>query len=158
MKIGVISDTHLKEATPELTGLLAGPFRDVEMILHAGDITELAVLEGLEKKKVQAVWGNMDSSAVRRALPAKRIITAGNFRIGLIHGGGGPQGITERLSKEFTEVHCIVFGHTHAPLTLRQGDLFWFNSGSFRGDWVSGKKSIGLLHVGDQITGEILWL
>jgi len=158
MKIGVIADTHLREASPELASLLAGPFRDVEMILHAGDITELSVLEGMGEKRIQAVWGNMDSSAVRQILPGKRIIPAGNVRIGLIHGWGGPQGIEERLHKEFAGVQCVVFGHTHTPVLLRQGDLFWFNPGSFGGNWVSGKRSVGILNVNDQITGEILWL
>ena len=65
MKVGVIADTHLRQASRELEELMAGPFRDVEMVLHAGDITELAVLQSFAGKEIQAVSGNMDSPAMR---------------------------------------------------------------------------------------------
>lgn len=158
MKIGLISDTHLRETNPELTDLLSGPFRDVEMILHAGDITELAVLGGLGGKKVHAVWGNMDSAAVRQTLPPKRIIQVGKMRIGLIHGWGGPQGIAERVAGEFRGVNGIVFGHTHTPGQSSRGGILLFNPGSFGAGWTQGKRSVGILQVSDQISGEIVWL
>ena len=101
MKVGVIADTHLLQASPELEELMAGPFEDVQMILHAGDITDLAVLQAFAGKEIQAVCGNMDSLAVRRQLPTQHIIRVGKFKIGLIHGWGGPQGIEERIRQEF---------------------------------------------------------
>jgi putative phosphoesterase len=94
MKIGIIADTHVRLPTQELRELLAGPFQDVEMILHAGDLIELPVLEAFGDKKVLAVWGNHDWTSVRRKLPKKRIIEAGRFKIGLIHGGGESQNLS----------------------------------------------------------------
>ncbi len=159
MKIGVISDTHLQQATQELQELISGPFHDVQMILHAGDITELPIIETFAGKEVVAVCGNMDSPAVRRHLPPRRTIQAGNFRIGLIHGWGVPQGIEERIFREFEEVDCLVYGHTHRPAQGWRDGVFLFNPGSFgAGSSPGGKSSVGLLEVGENISGQIIYL
>ena len=57
MKIGVISDTHdfFDPRIPEL-------FKDVEHIIHAGDIGSMAIISELEKiAPVTAITGNTDS-------------------------------------------------------------------------------------------------
>jgi len=57
MKIGVVSDTH-GFFDARLTELLAG----VELILHAGDVGNVEVLDELERiAPVQVVKGNVDS-------------------------------------------------------------------------------------------------
>jgi putative phosphoesterase len=57
MKIGVVSDTH-GFFDARLEELLA----DVELILHAGDVGNLEVLDELERiAPVRAVKGNVDS-------------------------------------------------------------------------------------------------
>jgi predicted phosphodiesterase len=38
MKIGVISDTHLREPHLEFKKLIESHFKDVEKIFHAGDL------------------------------------------------------------------------------------------------------------------------
>jgi len=158
MKVGVIADTHLRQATRDLEELMAGPFKDVEMVLHAGDITELAVLQPFEGKLIQAVCGNMDSPAVRRQLPTQRTIRVGNFKIGLTHGWGGPQGIEERIRREFDGVDCIIYGHTHVPAQVKREGILFFNPGAFGGGFVAGKKSVGLLDLGETMVGEIVYL
>ena len=158
MKVGIIADTHLRQASRELEELMAGPFKDVQMVLHAGDITDLAVLQAFAGKEIQAVCGNMDSLAVRRQLPTQHILRVGKFKIGLIHGWGGPQGIEERIRREFSEVDCIVYGHTHVPSQVtRQGVLF-FNPGAFGGGFATGKRSVGVLDLGETMLGEIVYL
>ena len=159
MKIGVISDTHLAKPTPDLAELMRGPFQDVGMILHAGDITEPEVLEAFAGKEVLAVCGNMDSAAVRRKLPARQVWKSGKFKIGLIHGWGQPRGMEERIAREFEGVDCIVYGHTHTPAckAKREG-VFFFNPGAFGGARASGSKSVGVLTLGDTISGQIIYL
>ena len=158
MKFGVISDTHLRQAERSLRDLLRGPFREVEKILHAGDITELPVLDIFGEKEVLAVSGNMDGPLVRQQLPQKRTIQAGKFQIGLIHGWGAPQGIEERIQGEFAGVQCIIHGHTHLPSQVRREGILFFNPGAFAGIGGLGRKSVGLLDVGDQIAAEIIYL
>ena len=158
MKLGVIADTHLQRSTGELEELMAGPFQDVEMILHAGDITELVVLEAFTQKEIRAVCGNMDSPAVRRQLPTQCTLQAGKFKIGLIHGWGGPRGIEERIRREFDGVDCIVYGHTHTPSQVKREGVLFFNPGAFGGGFIFGKRSVGLLVLGETIFGQILYL
>jgi putative phosphoesterase len=158
MKIGVIADTHLKQPSQELKDLLIGPFRDVEMILHAGDITELPVLEAFGNKTVLAVWGNNDYSSVRRQLPKKQVIEAGKLKIGLIHGYGGPEWVEYNVLREFEDVDCIVYGHRHTSSQVHRNGILLFNPGAFwAGNWGARKKTVGLLTVDDQISGEILY-
>ena len=86
MKIGVISDTHLRSGddTSILTKLVEELyFKDVDLILHAGDHVELAVVEmALAPKKMIAVSGNMDYGEAAE-LPTKRILELGGKKIGL---------------------------------------------------------------------------
>ena len=158
MKVGVIADTHLREVSRELEELMAGPFKDVEMILHAGDITELAILKSFVGKEIQAVCGNMDSPSVRRQLPTQHNLRVGKFKIGLIHGWGGLQGIEERIRREFDEVDCIIYGHTHVASQIRRGGILFFNPGAFGGGFVTGKRTVGLLDLGETMSGEIVHL
>jgi hypothetical protein len=137
---------------------MAGAFRDVEMVLHAGDITELVILQSFVGKKIQAVCGNMDSPTVRRQLPTQHTLQVGKFKIGLIHGWGGPQGIEERIRREFDEVDCIVYGHTHVASQATRGGILFFNPGAFGGGFVTGKRSVGLLLLGETMSGEIVYL
>jgi len=47
MKIGVISDTHLKGVNAQLIRLYQDYFSDVDMIIHAGDIVSIEVVDFL---------------------------------------------------------------------------------------------------------------
>ncbi len=158
IRIGVISDTHLSQPTEELKALLQGFFKEVETILHAGDLTELAVLEAFAGKNLLAVCGNMDTQSVRKQLPTHRVFQAGKFTIGLAHGWGGPQGIEERMAKEFGKVDCIVYGHTHTPSQTERGGIFFFNPGAFDGRKGWSARSVGILNLGGGISGQIIHL
>jgi putative phosphoesterase len=157
VKLGVISDTHLHLANQELAELMAGPFKEVDRIVHAGDLTELAVLEAFKGKEVLAVCGNMDSPSVRKQLPSQRVFHVGKFKVGLVHGWGAPPGIEERIRRELEDVDCIIYGHTHAPSQNLQQGTFFFNPGSFGGG-VIRQRSVGLLELGSTISGQIIYL
>jgi predicted phosphodiesterase len=45
MKIGLISDTHIPEAMPELPAQVRDIFAGVDRILHAGDMNGLEVVD-----------------------------------------------------------------------------------------------------------------
>ena len=61
IKIGVISDTHLDDYDDKMRKSVAEHFSDVDMILHAGDMVDLRVLEIFGGKEIKAVCGNMDN-------------------------------------------------------------------------------------------------
>jgi uncharacterized protein len=157
MKIGILSDTHLTRVTPAFKHLLKTHFKDVDLILHAGDIVGLPVYEFLQSLGVEAVLGNMDEGNLRTLLPAKRNLTFGDHKIGLIHGWGSAHGLEERLLSEFNDINCLVYGHSHKPANHRSEGVLLFNPGSASGIGFFGKPTLGFLHIDDAgIKGEIL--
>lgn len=160
MKIGVISDTHIPQVAPRIPQEIYNVFKGIDLILHAGDLTEISVLGELKKlAETQAVYGNMDEPDVRKILPVKRIIEVGKFTIGLIHGNGPPFNLISKVRKEFFQkVDVIVFGHSHSPVNeVREGILF-FNPGSPTDKTFAKYNSYGLLTIDDGIKGEIVQL
>lgn len=129
--IGVLSDTHLSATSERYQQTAREQFAAADIILHAGDLTDLSVLEVFADKKVFAVCGNMCSMATARVLPASRIIEVNGFRIGLCHGAGAYHNIEERLWDMFAPIDCIVYGHTHQPVCHRRGPVLFVNPGSF---------------------------
>ena len=74
MVIGLISDTHGLLRESALRAL-----RGVEIILHAGDVGDAAILEELGKlAPVVAVRGNVDTGAWAEALPVTAVANAGS--------------------------------------------------------------------------------
>jgi putative phosphoesterase len=158
VKIGVISDTHLTSCDERLTRLLKDHFRDVDLILHAGDLVDIRVLDSFAGKEVKAVCGNMDLPSVRQSLPKKLVLDLNNYKVGLIHGWGMPFGIESKLLKEIGRVDCLVYGHTHrATNAVRDGILF-FNPGSAMDTRFASRNTVGMLEIGEGIRGEIIEL
>ncbi len=158
MKIGVISDTHLREPHPEFKRIIELHFKDVEKIFHAGDFVDWSVAEYLSSlKELIAVCGNMDFKDIRRAFPPKRIVELKGFKIGLIHGGGAPFGIESRIRGDFDEVDVIVYGHTHTPANHRIKNIYFFNPGSATRSFFN-QATLGILHVGEKVEAEIIRL
>jgi putative phosphoesterase len=156
MKIGVLSDTHLKEPHSEFKKVIEFHFRDVEKIFHAGDFVNWSVAEYLSSlKELIAVCGNMDPPDIRKAFPHKRMIELEGFRIGLIHGGGAPYGMESRIREEFSDVHAIVYGHTHTPANHQVKNILFFNPGSPTRSF-DDRGTLGILHIGEKIEGEII--
>jgi putative phosphoesterase len=136
--IGVLSDTHLLEPDKRFRENARRCFADADMILHAGDLTGLSVLDVFAGKTVHAVHGNMCGSDIRTALPTSKIIEVGNFRILLIHGAGYRHNTEERLFDAFGPIDCIVYGHTHKPVCHLYGPTLMVNPGSFTGTGTYG--------------------
>ncbi|MBN2168410.1 MAG: metallophosphoesterase family protein [Actinobacteria bacterium] len=155
MLIGVLADTHLTgEPVPEY---IIDAMRGVDMILHAGDILDMAVLDQLAVlAETIAVRGNMDRGDVNRILPARRMIEVKGFKIGLTHGFGAPEGMMQKVGSQFDDVDCIVFGHTHKPLVKDEKGIIYFNPGTpIKKAFTSG-NSVGFLEVSDKIIPRIL--
>ncbi len=106
--------------------------RRADLILHAGDLMTMAVLDELEAYGVVvAVHGNVDDAEVRAALPASAAIEAGGATIALTHDAGPAKGRLARMRRRFPETDAVVFGHSHIPLHESAPDGFQiFNPGS----------------------------
>jgi hypothetical protein len=158
VKIGVISDTHLSCCDERLTCLLKDYFRDADLVLHAGDLVDIRVLDAFVGKEVKAVCGNMDLPSVRQALPKKLVFELNNYKVGLIHGWGMPLGIERKLLKEIGRVDCLVYGHTHRATNAVKDGILFFNPGSATDTRFASRNTIGILEIGDRIRGEIIEL
>jgi len=149
MKLAVLTDTHVG-SIEEMPGPMLKALAEVDLIVHAGDFTETAVLEGLRTLgEVKAVCGNMDSRAIQMALPRKELFVAAGKKVGLIHGWGIPFGIAGRVRGEFDDVDVIIFGHSHMSCNERIRGALMFNPGRCR-------ESYGLLTIGEETRAEIV--
>jgi putative phosphoesterase len=112
MRLGIISDTH---------GLLRpevfDAFREVDHILHGGDVGPAALLDELGAiAPVTAVYGNTDGWDLRGRLPQVAKVRLDGFDIVLTHGDQLGSPTPEKLNAAFPDAEIIVFGHTHRPL------------------------------------------
>jgi len=182
VKIGVISDTHIPALSPVLPSRIADVFKGLDIILHAGDINELYMLEEFQESYTLtfAVYGERDSEDVQHYLSEKQVVSFGERRIGLIHGhqfepqqGGvlsrlrrlfgarpDPEALPHFLLDQFADdgVHAVVFGHSHQPYVRMLGGTLLFNPGAAL-PGAGLQPSVGILDVGKRsITGKIVYL
>lgn len=132
IRAGILSDTHTTTVNQNFRECINTAFSSCDVIFHAGDITNLAVLEIFHPKTVYAVRGNMCDLAVCKSLPESRLVQLENRTIGLCHGAGPRHNIEERMWSRFPEADCIIYGHTHQPACHRVGDILFINPGSFQ--------------------------
>jgi putative phosphoesterase len=93
-----------------------------DLIVHAGDVVALSVLEELrELAPVEAVYGNMDEPALRESLPEQRVVEVAGARVGVVHIPGPGAGREARLLARFPGCDAVVYGHTHIPQVARVG-------------------------------------
>jgi uncharacterized protein len=112
MRLGVIADTH-GLLRPEVFDV----FREVDHILHAGDVgptdllTELGAIAPLT-----AVYGNTDGGELRARLPQVATVELDGFEVVVTHGDQFGSPTPERVQAAFPTAEIIVYGHTHRPL------------------------------------------
>ena len=112
MRIGVISDTH-GLLRPEVFEV----FREVDHIVHGGDVGPPAILERLESiAPVTAVYGNTDGGEMRSRLPQVARLELDGFTIVVTHGDQFGSPTPAKLHAAFPDAEILVFGHTHRPL------------------------------------------
>lgn len=156
IRIGVLSDTHLSGPTEDFAKQIDECFAGVDMIMHAGDLTDISVLKVFNGKELHAVCGNMCGLSSCAALPQKKIVEVGGFRIGLIHGAGYHYETVGRLVNEFEPVDCIVYGHTHRADCQRTGETLLVNPGTFRATGRFGAPgTYAIIEAGDTLTVKI---
>ena len=149
MLIGVVADTHVGEHLPWLPREVLDLLDGVDLILHAGDISEPAVLDELgELAPVVAVRGNHDDVPGLGHLARDVVVRAGDARIGLTHGTrraavelpagllslavGRPVllGFAETMVGRFRDVDCVVVGHLHMPIDAVADGVRIFSPGA----------------------------
>jgi putative phosphoesterase len=135
MKIAILSDTHSRVATVERALALVAQ-RDVELILHCGDIEDADTVR-LFPANTHFVFGNCDHDkpGIRRAVadigatlhePLGRLVL-GKRSLAFLHGDD--QRLLE-MTIASGSFHYVFHGHTHQQRDERVGKTRVINPGA----------------------------
>jgi putative phosphoesterase len=132
MRIGVLSDTHVPEAGPDLPPQAYEALAGVDLILHCGDLHSLEVLNRLERiAPVVAARGNGDTLKPWHRRPGvpedprvadEHLLELEGFQIGITHDLETVEGRSEDFAESLIQrvfgqrVDIALCGHTHVPL------------------------------------------
>ena len=132
MLIGLISDTHIPDRANKIPQKVFDAFSDVDLIIHAGDLTSLKVIEELENiAPVVAIQGNMDRAKGIK-LPIAKTMEIEGLKIGITHGEVYPRADTQQLvyiAKEL-DANILITGHSHQPKIEQTDGVLLINPGS----------------------------
>jgi putative phosphoesterase len=166
--LGLIADTHMPERCRNLPPAVFEVLRGVDLLLHAGDVGELWVLDQLSAiAPVVAVHGNDETADAQRELPYQQIVTAGGQRILLTHAHY-PNRAEEMASRKPNAwdvifqrrvsmarragAQIVVFGHTHVPMFHQVDDIWLVNPGAIAsGNYITRQalRTVALLFLRD---------
>jgi putative phosphoesterase len=120
--------------------------RGVDLLLHAGDVGELWVLDQLAAlAPVVAVHGNDDTADAQRELPYQQVIAVAGRRIVLTHAhyldraeelesrrddAWGPKLERRAGFGRRAAASIVVFGHTHVPMAYHYDGILLVNPGA----------------------------
>jgi uncharacterized protein len=167
--LGLISDTHYPERLAALPPVVLDVFRGVDLILHAGDVGTLDVLDRLSAAApVVAVHGNDERyPEAQRELPYQQVLALGGHRIVLSHAhypdlaqemesrksdDWGPK-LSRRASFGHSAgARIVVYGHTHIPTDVERDGVRLINPGALAsGNHATRQllKTVALLYLRD---------
>ena len=138
--IGVISDTHGR-----IPSTIPKAFKNVDFIIHAGDIGDETVLKTLSKiAPVVAVRGNMDFGRWAQKLPEAELIQMGPMVLKVVH-------IADRLNPDpvGTGFKAVINGHTHRPEVYEKNGITFINPGSASYPKFGSPGSAAMIHIND---------
>ena len=120
-RVGLISDTH-GLLRPEAVAFLRGSDR----IVHAGDVGDVEVIEGLRKlAPVTVVRGNNDKGPWAQAIAETEVLRVDDVLIYVLHD------IAELdLDPAAAGFRVVMFGHSHRPCTETRAGVLYVNPGS----------------------------
>ncbi|MBU0570772.1 MAG: metallophosphatase family protein [Candidatus Omnitrophica bacterium] len=162
MKIVVISDTHIPASAEDLPEKIKEQIKDCDCVVHAGDATEMKVINELRLQAItHAVCGNMDSPEVKKALPETLLFEADGKVIGVVHGYGPSYAARQTAKKSFKgkKPDVIIFGHTHIPFNEMIDKILFLNPGSVSDRMFAPYRSFGIIDISPgSIKAEIIRL
>lgn len=157
-RLGLISDTHMPDRWPDLPETLPQIFRGVDLILHAGDVGELWVLDQLSAiAPVVAVHGNDEPPSTPEQLPHKQLITLAGQRMLVWHGHFADRvdemesrrdqrmrPKLERIARHGQRVGAklVHFGHWHIPLVCELEGVTLVNAGALASGNLTTRQAV----------------
>ena len=132
-RILLIADTHLPKRARELPSQVWEAAGSADVVIHAGDWVDVALLDELESRarRLVGVYGNNDHGELRERLPEVAFAEIGGVRFAVVHETGSSSGREARSAARFPDVDVLVFGHSHIPWdTVAGSGLRLLNPGS----------------------------
>lgn len=118
MKLAILSDTH-GLLRPEVLEYL----KDVDAILHGGDINKPGIIDELRQyAPLYIVRGNNDKEWAE-AIPHDLTVTLGGVTFYMVHN-------KKEVPADLSGVDTVVFGHSHKYLQKEKDGILWLNPGS----------------------------
>jgi putative phosphoesterase len=133
LRLLIISDTHLPRRARDLPDEVWRQAEQADVVLHAGDWVDAALLDRLESRsrRLVGVYGNNDGPELRARLPEVAHVDLEGLRTAVVHDSGPAKGREERCAARFPDTDLLVFGHSHIPWdTTAEGGLRLLNPGS----------------------------
>lgn len=177
VRIGLISDTHIPEACEHLPAEIFEVFREVDLVMHAGDVYINRVLDELGRiAPVIAARGNGDEGLDgrrHRLQPDSRVreahlLEVEGVRVGLAHALPTPDETSEEVFQGAMResfggpVDVLVQGHSHIEGAVTYGPTLVVNPGSatLPRNLVGVPGTVGILEItpGGRVSVEIITL
>ncbi|MET9288982.1 metallophosphoesterase family protein [Nocardia beijingensis] len=133
MRLLIISDTHVPKRARDLPEALWREVDAADVIVHAGDWVEVALLDRLEARSARliGVFGNNDGPELRARLPEVARAELDGLRLAVVHETGPAKGREQRCARDFPDTDVLVFGHSHIPWdSVADSGLRLLNPGS----------------------------
>ena len=113
----MIADTHVPKRARDLPGQVWDEVARADVVIHAGDWVDAALLDALEGRadRLVACWGNNDGAELRSRLPERADANLGGTRFTVVHETGAAAGREARMAKQYPDTDVLVFGHSHIP-------------------------------------------
>lgn len=121
LTLTLLADTHLPKRAKELPAEVWVAVDSSDVVVHAGDWTEVSLLDELEARtdRLLACYGNNDGADLRTRLPLVAGAELDGVRIAVVHETGQRQGREARMAAAHPDVDVLVFGHSHIPWDTR---------------------------------------
>lgn len=147
MILGVISDTH-GLLRPEAEIALAS----VDVILHAGDVGDIRILEQLRYlAPVHAIRGNVDTHGPCAALPETEMLLFGDTTLYMLHS---IQDLD--LNPRAAGIDLVLSGHSHQPSIETRDRVLYLNPGSAGPRRFKLPITVARVRITDTLQAEIL--
>jgi putative phosphoesterase len=117
MRLLLIADTHVPKRARDLPAQVWDEVDDADVVLHAGDWVDIALLDALEARaaRLVACWGNNDGPEFHARIPERADVTLAGVRFTVVHETGGTAGRDARMARAYPDTDVLVFGHSHIP-------------------------------------------
>ena len=117
MNLVVLADTHVPARAGGLHPDLWREVQAADVVFHAGDWVDPALLDELEgrSRMLVGVYGNNDGDELRSRLPEIATVEFEGLRFSVVHETGGALGREKRCEERFPGTDVLIFGHSHIP-------------------------------------------